>query len=197
MIEKLKNKVRIESPDLKKRDFLLLGQEVVDEMFHLYNLRQLPGFKQLQYHYTTIRVFAFINVMFLNLLLLVTVDGPGNDGEDFKYGLISIKGRWANIAVNAFQGVIIGSYTLCLLHQVLSRVKLIAQKFDRELELQKANGVDPVTYLSFVPAMKALLGGYIGLFITTARQASSSARAPSSTSLGKCSGTHTTGTRLS
>jgi hypothetical protein len=124
------NKVSIDSPDLKKRDFLRLGQEVVDEMFHLFEMRKLPGFILLQDYYTIIRQFAFLMVIFLNLLLLVTVQGPGNGGDGFvnslvtqgeeakkHYAQVNISGEATGIAIHAFQGVIISSYSLCLIHQ--------------------------------------------------------------------------------
>ena len=166
MIDQLKDKVSTESPDLKRRDFLKYGQETVDEMCHLYEMRQLPGFKALQSYYMNVRYFAFLLVVMLNLLLLVTVQGPGNEGPDYRYHAIFIsKGDDARFIVRIFQLSIMFCYVLCLLHQVLSRVKLIYKKTERDLATEARSDPTAAKKLAFVPALTKFVPPYVALVV--------------------------------
>jgi hypothetical protein len=79
--DRLKEAVDLSTPDGKKRDFLIKGQALVDEMFYLYRLQQFPPFFWLQNLYPTLQIGVFAMVILLNFLLAVTVKGPGNMGR--------------------------------------------------------------------------------------------------------------------
>ena len=135
-------------------------------MCHLYKMRQLPGFRALQEHYLEIRHFAFVLVIMLNMLLLVNVDGPGNSGPPYELSAMFIReGNNAKVAVRALQGVTIFLYTLCLVHQIISRVALIWQKTKRDLDLEAmASGSNSgAKRLRLAPALTILVPWYAAL----------------------------------
>jgi hypothetical protein len=164
--DRLMDSVDISTADAKKKDFLVKGQALVDEMFYLYKLQQFPPFFYLQAAYPTIRYGAFGMVIMLNLLLAVTVKGPGNEGRglvgdddesprdlEYEYDEIKIRPMSRNASgvgalqvITVMSYIIIVQYGLCLLYLLVSRVPLILSDRRRKqedviLEVMKEKGL--------------------------------------------------------
>merc|ERR1719399_692341 len=128
--ERLRDAIDISTPDAKKRDFLIKGQALVDEMFYLYKLQQFPPFFWLQSMYPVLRYGVFGMVVILNFLLAITVQGPGNQGREggaddleYEYDAISIRpvaknsvisGLSAKMLITIIAMVVIVMYAMCL-----------------------------------------------------------------------------------
>ena len=136
---RVKGAVTIESPDAKKRDFMNKGQELVDEMNWLYKLAKIPIILLIRDYYLPLRMGAFAIAVMLNIMLLISVKGPGNDGgigqyNTYDYGLISVKPENAEKAVLVLTFAAMGCYAACLFYTLCARVPLVYSARKREQE---------------------------------------------------------------
>ena len=140
--EKLLESCDLTCPDTKKRQFLTLAQELVDEMFYNYDLSKVPLIASLQKHFLLLRQVSFTLVVLLNVLLAVTVRGTGNGGTPYHYGrkVYRFYPDSARYVYMGCGGVIIALYALCLLYLIVSRVPLARANWRRRRRLPPTDG---------------------------------------------------------
>jgi hypothetical protein len=152
--ERLLEQCDLTSSDTKKRQFLKHAQELVDEMFYLYDLSKVPVIASLQKHFLLLRQISFTMVVLLNVLLAVSIRGTGNGGTPYLYGrkVYRFHPESARYVYFGFGWTIISIYALCLLYLVVSRVPLARKKWRRDAELK----------LKLLGSSKGGLGGGMG-----------------------------------
>lgn len=149
--------VKFDSPDGKKREFMELAQALVDEMNHLYMLSGIGPLNFIKVNYFYLRNAAWLFSILLNVLLLISIRGPGNVGGSTDYltqdqEQVYVYERPQHVTpmdnnnslvdvedvVYIFTFVVIVMYALCLVYTIASRAPLVIRKRNRETKTQLA-----------------------------------------------------------
>ena len=121
--------IDLSSPDAKKRSFLMMAADLVEEMLFLHRLERFGIYRSVKKHFLALRYVTYSLAVMLNITLGTSVVGPGNAGppyvSDKNDKVISWYSTECEQLANALAYLVMVGYAVLAFYQFVTRTYLV------------------------------------------------------------------------